>query len=49
VKVTPYGFGSFAWHYGGQRFGGGLLHVAQAAEVGQKALPSLLAYTGNIQ
>jgi hypothetical protein len=32
--MPPDGFGGFAGDYGGEGFGGGLLHVAEAAEVG---------------
>jgi hypothetical protein len=34
MEVTPDGFGGFAGDYGGQGFCGGLLDVAEAAEVG---------------
>ena len=47
--MQPDGFGGFARDYGGQRFGRGLLHIAQAAEVGEQALAGLRAYAGNIQ
>jgi hypothetical protein len=49
VEVLPDSFGSFARHHGGQGFGGGLLHVAQAAEVSEQALAGLGAYAGNSQ
>jgi hypothetical protein len=38
VKVLPDGFGGFAADDGCKRFGRGLLDVAQAAEVREKAL-----------
>ena len=49
VEVPPDGFGGFARNYCGQGIGGGLLHVAQAAEVGEQALACLLSDAGNIQ
>ena len=33
MEMPPDRFGGFAWHHGGERFGSGLLDVAQAAEV----------------
>ena len=38
MKVPPDGFGGFAGNDGGERLGRSLLHVAQAAEVGEQAL-----------
>jgi len=48
VEMTPDGFGGFAGDYGGQGLGGGLLHVAEAAEVGEQALAGLRAYAGDV-
>lgn len=48
MEVTPDGFGSFARDDRGQRLGRGLLHIAEAAEVGKQALPGLGAYAGDI-
>jgi len=45
--MPPDGFGGFAGDYGGEGFGGGLLDVAEAAEVGEEALPCLRAYAGD--
>ena len=36
--MAPDGLGSFAGDYGGEGFYGGLLYVAEAAEVGEEAL-----------
>jgi hypothetical protein len=47
--VTPDGFGGLAGDYGGEGFGGGLLNVAEAAEVGQEALAGLGAYAGDVE
>jgi hypothetical protein len=49
VKMLPDGFGGLSWNYGSQRFGGGLLHVAEAAEVSEQALTGLRAYAGDRQ
>jgi hypothetical protein len=49
VEVPPDGFGGFAGDYGGQGLGGGLLDVAEAAEVGEQALASLGAYAGDVE
>ena len=49
MKMPPDGFGGFAGDDGGEGFGGGLLHVAEAAEVGEQALAGLRAYAGDIQ
>ena len=49
VEVAPDGFGGFAGDYGGEGFGGGLLDVAEAAEVGDEALAGLLAYAGDVE
>ena len=49
MEMPPDGFGGFAGDYGGERFGGGLLHVTQAAEVGEQALAGLRAYAGDVQ
>src|SRR5271157_6396349 len=49
MKMPPDGFGGFAWNDGGQRLGGGQLHLAQAAEVGEQTLASLRADAGNVQ
>ena len=49
VEVSPYRLRGLARDDGGQRLGRGLLHVAQAAEVGEQALPRECAYAGNIQ
>ena len=49
MKMPPDGFGGFAADHGGERFRRGLLHIAQAAEVGEQALAGLRADAGNIQ
>ncbi len=49
MKVLPDGLGCFARDNGGERFRRGLLHVAQAAEVGEQPLASLRADAGNVQ
>ena len=49
MKVLPDGFGGFAIDDGGERFGRGLLNVAQAAEVREQALAGLRAHAGNVQ
>jgi len=49
VKVLPDGFGGFAGDDGGEGIWRGLLHVAQAAEVGEQALAGLRADAGNVQ
>ena len=49
VEMPPDGLGGFAGDYGGERFGGGLPHVAEAAEVGEQALAGLRAYAGDVQ
>jgi hypothetical protein len=49
MKVAPDGFGGLAGDYGGQGLGGGLLNIAEAAEVGEEALAGLGAYAGNVQ
>src|SRR3954454_10330079 len=49
VKMPPDGFSSFPRDHCGQRFSRGLLHVAQAAEVCQKALARERAYPGNVE
>jgi hypothetical protein len=48
VEVLPDGFRGFAGDDGGERIGRGLLHVAQAAEVREKALAGLRANAGNV-
>ena len=45
--MPPDGFGRFAGDDGGEGFGGGLLDVAQAAEVGEQTLAGLGAYAGD--
>ena len=47
--MPPDGFGGFARDYGGEGFGGGLLDVAQAAEVGEQALAGLRADAGDVE
>ncbi len=47
VEVAPDGFGDFAGDDRGEGFGGGLLHVAEAAEVGEESLAGLRAYAGD--
>ena len=47
--MPPDGFGGFSWDYGGEGFGGGLLDVAEAAEVGEQALAGLRADAGDVQ
>jgi hypothetical protein len=49
VEVAPDGFGGFAGDYGGEGVGGGLLHVAEAAEVGEETLAGLAAYAGDVE
>ena len=49
VKVPPDGLGGFAGDDGGERLRRGLLHIAQAAEVREKALAGLRADAGNLQ
>lgn len=49
VEVPPDGFGGFLGDYGGEGVGGGLLYVAEAAEVGEEALAGLGAYAGNVE
>jgi hypothetical protein len=49
MKVLPDGFGGFRGDYGGPGLGGGLLNVAEAAEVGQQALAGLRTYAGDFQ
>ena len=49
MEMAPDGFGGFAGDYGGQRLGRGLLHVAEAAEVGEETLAGLRAYAGDVQ
>jgi hypothetical protein len=49
VEVTPDGFGGLAGDYGGEGIGGGLLYVAQAAEVGEQTLAGLLADSGDVE
>ena len=45
--MPPDGLRGFAGDYGGEGFGGGLLDVAEAAEVGEEALSCLRAYAGD--
>lgn len=49
MEVPPDGFGGFGRDDGGEGFSGGLLHIAQAAEVGKQALAGLRADAGNAQ
>ena len=49
VKIPPNSFSGFAGDYGGQRFGGGLLDLAEAAEVSEEPLAGLRAYAGDGQ
>ena len=49
VEVAPDGFGGFAGDYGGERIGGGLLHVAEAAEMREETLAGLAAYAGDVE
>ncbi len=49
MEMPPDRFGSLARHNSGKGFSCGLLHVAQAAEVGKQALASLRADAGNVQ
>ena len=49
VEVPPDGFGGFAGDDGGEGFGGGLLDVAEAAEVGDEALAGLGADAGDVE
>src|ERR1017187_4145004 len=47
--MPPDRFRGLARNDGRQRLGSGLLHVAQAAEVGEKALPRLWTDAGDIE
>jgi hypothetical protein len=47
VEVAMDGFGGFAGDDRGEGFGGGLLDVAEAAEVGEETLAGLRAYSGD--
>ena len=49
MKVAEDSFGRFSRHHGAQRFGGGLLDVAEAAEVAEQALPRLRSHAGDVQ
>jgi hypothetical protein len=49
VEMPPDGFGGFSWDDGGEGFGGGLLDVAEAAEMGEQSLAGLGAYAGDVQ
>jgi len=49
VEVIVDGFGGFSWDDRGQGFGGGLLDVAEAAEMGEQSLAGLGAYAGDVQ
>jgi len=49
MEVPPDGFGGFAGDDGGEGLGGGLLNVAEAAEVGDQTLASLGADAGDVQ
>jgi hypothetical protein len=49
VEVAPDGFGGFAGDYGGEGVGGGLLDVAEAAEVGEETLAGLAANAGDVE
>ena len=48
VEVLPDGVGGFAGDDGGEGFGGGVLDVAEGAEVGEEALAGLRADAGNV-
>jgi hypothetical protein len=49
VEVAPDGFGGFLWDYGGKGLGGGLLDVAEAAEVGEETLTGYGSYAGDVE
>ena len=49
MEVPPDRLGGFAWHHGRQRLGGGLLDVAEAAEMREQALAGLRAYTWDVE
>jgi hypothetical protein len=49
VEVAPDGFGGFAGDYGGEGVGGGLLHVPEAAEVGEETLAGLAANARDVE
>jgi len=48
MEVLPDDFGGLAGDDGGERFGSGLLYIAQAAKVGEQTLAGLRAYAGNV-
>ena len=48
VEVAPDGFGDFAGDDRGEGFSGGLLDVAETAEVGEKTLAGLRAYARDV-
>ena len=47
--MLPDGFGGLAGHDGGEGFGGGLLDIAQASEVGKEALSCERANAGDVE
>jgi len=49
VEVTMDGFGGFAGDDRGEGFGGGLLHIAETAKVGEETLAGLGAYAGDVE
>ena len=49
VEVLPDGGGGFARQDGGEGFGGGVLNVAQGAEVGEQTLAGLRADAGDVE
>lgn len=49
VEMAPDGLGGFAGDDGGERVSGGLLHVAQTAEVSEETLAGLLADTWDVE
>jgi hypothetical protein len=49
MKMPPDGLGSFARDDGGKGFCSCLLHIAQAAEVSEQALPGLRTDAGNVE
>src|SRR5208283_4144788 len=49
MEMLPDGLCGFAGDDGGEGFRAGLLHIAQAAEVGKQALAGLRAHTGNLE
>jgi hypothetical protein len=49
MEMPPDGLGGFVGEDGGEGFGGGVLDVAEGAEVGEEALAGLGADAGNVE